>query len=177
MHTVSFLGNFYADYAITGASGLAADGPSEALLECGAVYTAMVARAAKCVVVADHSKFDAIFPSRYAPWRDVDALVTDAPPPEKLAVTLRQSGVELVRRAEPQRETIASVVRATVTNARARTSPMTHRASRRPSCRAPATTGNEYLNALDSSDAADSSSTIRHPRRGGSVEAKKAAPA
>ncbi|MCM5553141.1 DeoR/GlpR family DNA-binding transcription regulator [Pleomorphomonas sp. NRK KF1] len=96
VHTVSFLGNFYADYAITGASGLAADGPSEALLECGAVYTAMVARSAKCVVVADHSKFDAIFPSRYAPWRDVDALVTDAAPPEKLTAALRQSGVELV---------------------------------------------------------------------------------
>lgn len=95
-HAISFLGNFYADYAITGASGLAADGPSEALLECGAVYTAMVARAAKCVVVADHSKFDAIFPSRYAPWREVAALVTDAAPGDKLALALRHSGVETV---------------------------------------------------------------------------------
>ena len=96
VHAVSFLSNFYADYAITGASGLAPDGPSEALLECGAVYTAMVARAAKSVVVADHSKFDAIFPSRYAPWRDVNSLITDATPPEKLTTVLRQSGVELV---------------------------------------------------------------------------------
>jgi len=95
-HAVSFLGNFYADCAITGASGLTVDGPSEALLECGAVYTAMVARAAKCVVVADHSKFDAVFPSRYASWRDVDALVTDASPPDTLTAALKQSGVELV---------------------------------------------------------------------------------
>jgi DeoR/GlpR family transcriptional regulator of sugar metabolism len=98
-HAVSFLGNFYADCAVTGASGLTVDGPSEALLECGAVYTAMVARAAKCVVVADHSKFDAVFPSRYASWRDVDALVTDASPPDTLTAALKQSGVELVTAA------------------------------------------------------------------------------
>ncbi len=95
-HAISFLGNFHADYAITGASGLAADGPSEALLECGAVYTAMISRAAKCVVVADHSKFDAVFPSRYAAWRQIAALVTDVMPGEGLAKTLAASKVEIL---------------------------------------------------------------------------------
>lgn len=95
-HAVSFLNNFYADYTITGASGLAPDGPSEALLECGAVYTAMVSRAAKCIVVADHTKFDALFPSRYAPWRQIAAVITDAAPPEALARTLESAKVEVV---------------------------------------------------------------------------------
>jgi DeoR/GlpR family transcriptional regulator of sugar metabolism len=95
-HAVSFLSGFYADYAITGASGLVPDGPSEALIECGAVYTAMVARAAKSIVVADHSKFDAVFPSRYAAWRQVSALITDAMPGETLAAALAANKVNVV---------------------------------------------------------------------------------
>lgn len=92
-HAVSFLAEFYADYSITGASGLAVDGPSEALIECGVVYAAMVARSAKSIVVADHSKFDAVFPSRYVPWRQIDTLVTDAPPSGDIAAALKAAEV------------------------------------------------------------------------------------
>lgn len=94
-HTVSFLNSFYADFAILGASGLGPDGPSDALLECGAVYTAMVSRAARTAVVADHSKHDRLFPARYAPWRDIAHVVTDRTPGDELKESLDSSGVKL----------------------------------------------------------------------------------
>jgi DeoR/GlpR family transcriptional regulator of sugar metabolism len=58
------------------------------LIECGTVYGAMSKRAAKTLVVADHSKFDRIFPCRYVAWRDVDYLVTDAEPEGSLMASL-----------------------------------------------------------------------------------------
>jgi len=79
-HTVSFLQQVYADVAILGASGIGGGGPSDALLETGAVYAAMVARAAQTVLVADHSKFNLVFPARYAVWGQISQLVTDSPP-------------------------------------------------------------------------------------------------
>jgi DeoR/GlpR family transcriptional regulator of sugar metabolism len=88
VQTVSFLGSFYADFAILGASGLTVEGPTDALIECGTVYGAMSARAAKTLVVADHSKFDRIFPCRYVAWRDVDHLVTDVEPEGSLMASL-----------------------------------------------------------------------------------------
>ncbi len=96
VHTVSFLNSFYADYTILGASGLANDGPADALLECGAVYAAMAVRSAKCIVTADHSKFDRIFPSRYASWRQISHLVSDASPKGPLLATLEQNDVQIV---------------------------------------------------------------------------------
>jgi DeoR/GlpR family transcriptional regulator of sugar metabolism len=94
-HTVAFLNNFYADFAILGASGVAGDCPSDALLETGAVLTAMVARAAKTVVVADHSKFSLLYPARYAAWGQVSNLVTDRRPEGALLDTLNQNGVTI----------------------------------------------------------------------------------
>ena len=93
VQTVSFLGSFYADFAILGASGLTVEGPTDALIECGAVYGAMSKRAAKTLVVADHSKFDRIFPCRYVAWRDVDHLVTDAEPEGRLMASLELNEV------------------------------------------------------------------------------------
>lgn len=94
-HTIAFLHSFYADFAILGASGLGLDGPSDALLECGAVYTTMVARSARTLVAADHSKHGQLFPARYAAWRDIDHLVTDQPPAGALKESLEQGGVSL----------------------------------------------------------------------------------
>jgi len=50
-------------------------------------------RAAKTLVVADHSKFDRIFPSCYVAWRDVDHLVTDAEPEGSLMSSLKLNKV------------------------------------------------------------------------------------
>ncbi|MGV8937366.1 MAG: DeoR/GlpR family DNA-binding transcription regulator [Allorhizobium sp.] len=95
-HTVAFLNSFYADFTILGASGLGPDGPCDALLECGAVYTAMVARAARTVVVADHSKHGQLFPARYAPWRDISTVVTDRAPSAALSKCFAENGVEVM---------------------------------------------------------------------------------
>lgn len=96
-HCLEFLAGFNADWAILGASGVAAEGPSEALIECSTVYRAMAARAARVMVVADHSKFGQVFPGQYAIWSGVDCLVTDSQPPAELlacigAHRLRASG-------------------------------------------------------------------------------------
>ena len=94
-HTIGFAQGFRADAAIVGASGLDGEGPSEAVIDCGAVYTAMMARAARTLVVADHSKFDRMFPSRYASWSQIGDLVSDAKPPRPLMQALHQAGVRL----------------------------------------------------------------------------------
>jgi DeoR/GlpR family transcriptional regulator of sugar metabolism len=95
VQTVSFLNGFYADFTLLGASGLTVEGPTDALIESGTVYGAMGKRAAKTLIVADHSKFDRIFPSRYLTWREVDHLVTDAEPEGRLlnSLTLNEVGV------------------------------------------------------------------------------------
>ena len=78
--TLRFLADFRADWAIIGASGLAIDGPTNALVEEAEVYRAMVAQSDRVMVTADHSKFLARFPARYAEWGQIDTLVTDAAP-------------------------------------------------------------------------------------------------
>ncbi|MDX3929801.1 MAG: DeoR/GlpR family DNA-binding transcription regulator [Shinella sp.] len=93
---VTFLLNFHADFAILGASGLAEAGPSDALLDCGSVYSMMAQRSAETVVVADHSKFGKVFPACYAPWKQVGHVVTDAPPPSALAAAMRRSGADIL---------------------------------------------------------------------------------
>ena len=94
-HTVSFLGNFYADHAILGASGLTTEGPSDALMEVSAVYSAIVSRSASTILAADHSKHDRMFAARYANWRQINHLVTDGPVTGPLATALHQAGVDI----------------------------------------------------------------------------------
>ena len=95
-HAIVFLQSLYADCVILGASGLTGDGPSHALPEIAAVNTAMLNRAARCLVVADQSKFDQPFSTRFADWPQVSTLVTDAPPPAGLRKTLETNRVKLL---------------------------------------------------------------------------------
>lgn len=95
-HTVEFLARFHADVALTGASGLGPDGPSDALIDMAAVYSAMNRQASSSFVLADHSKFDQIFPGCYAPWSAITSVVTDAPPERALKDRLRQSNVSVI---------------------------------------------------------------------------------
>ncbi|WP_313055285.1 DeoR/GlpR family DNA-binding transcription regulator [Pseudomonas lopnurensis] len=96
-HTVAFLNSLSADFAVLGASGLSAEGPTDALIDCGVVYSTMLQRSGKTLVVADHSKFDATFPARYASWQQVDYLVADEQPTGKLASALSQHKVVVQR--------------------------------------------------------------------------------
>lgn len=91
--TVRFLEGLRADWAVLGASGLDEAGPSDALLEAGDVYAAMVARAERTMLVADHSKFGRAFPSCWAKWTQVDHLVSDEAPVGRLAAALMRAEV------------------------------------------------------------------------------------
>jgi len=91
--TLRFLEDFTADWAILGASGVTAEGPSDALIEMAAVYGAMARRSRRRMVVADHAKHDALFAARYTPWAAVDALVTDRAPQGPLARALTGADV------------------------------------------------------------------------------------
>ncbi len=95
-HAVAFLQTLHADITVLGASGLTGEGPNDALPESAAAYTAMAARAAQTIITADHSKFNRVFTARYAAWRQVAHLVTDAPPDGPLAWGLEDEGVGVV---------------------------------------------------------------------------------
>jgi len=95
-HTLRFLADFSADLAIVGASGLTPEGASDALIEPAAVYGAIVARAAETMLVADRSKFDRVFPARYASWREIGRLVCDGEPTGPLGDALARHDVEIV---------------------------------------------------------------------------------
>ncbi len=99
-HTMNFLENFWVDYAILGASGLDPEGPCDALLEAGAVYSKMISRAFQTIIAADKSKYGMKFPARFASWHDIDMLVIDEPPRGNLKTNLDQQNVA-VKLARP----------------------------------------------------------------------------
>ncbi|KAB2542869.1 DeoR family transcriptional regulator [Salipiger aestuarii] len=93
--TVRFLSDYAADWAVTGASALSPLGPSDARIEAGDVYATMLRQCARTMVIADHSKFDRIATARYADWREIDHLATDAAPRGPLAQALDAAGVKV----------------------------------------------------------------------------------
>ncbi|GLK66946.1 DeoR/GlpR family DNA-binding transcription regulator [Hansschlegelia plantiphila] len=95
-HTTRFLNQFSADLAILGASGLTEEGATDALVEPAAVYGVIASRAAATMVVADQSKFDRVFAARYASWREIGVLVTDAAPTGGLAEALGRHRITVV---------------------------------------------------------------------------------
>lgn len=92
---VAYLEGFCVNQAIVGASGLTVDGVTEAIDGAGAVYRAMMQRAAATTVVADHGKFERPALRIWARWREVAAVVTDAPPPPSLARALEAAGTRI----------------------------------------------------------------------------------
>ncbi|WP_082765660.1 DeoR/GlpR family DNA-binding transcription regulator [Phenylobacterium sp. CCH12-B4] len=93
--TTAFLSKLNADRAYFGASGLTADGPTEAESGMAWVKRAMIERAAEAVLLADHSKFDVRMLEVVCPLADLRRVVTDQPPPEGLAQALKRSGTDL----------------------------------------------------------------------------------
>lgn len=64
------------------------------------VAKAMIARADRVTILADHSKFDRRAVFEVAPLGRVDTLVTDLQPGEAMTASIRNSGIELIV-AEP----------------------------------------------------------------------------
>jgi len=78
--TIRYLQNFRADWTILGASGLDLEGGCDAVIEAGEVYSMMLNRSTRSMVVADHTKFNTTFAANYARWNEIDVLVSDQMP-------------------------------------------------------------------------------------------------
>ena len=94
--TIESLQHYRANGAILGATGLTAEGPNDAGLAAGQVYSAMMRRAASTIIVADHSKFDRQSLVVIGPWSDTVTLVTDCPPPAPLSQAIEVAGSRIV---------------------------------------------------------------------------------
>jgi len=82
--------------AIIGASGVNADGVSEALLRAGEVYGAMVERSERVVVLADSDKFDKRALVMLTEWNAATTLVTDVAPQGALKAALDRGGTKVI---------------------------------------------------------------------------------
>jgi len=94
--TIDALQKYRASRAFLGASGLTAEGPSDAGVGPGLIYGAMMRRAAQTVILADHSKFDRPSLSVFGPWSPSVTLVADQPPRGELAAAIGNSGAHLI---------------------------------------------------------------------------------
>jgi DeoR/GlpR family transcriptional regulator of sugar metabolism len=90
--TEAFLRRFNADLAVIGASGLTEEGPCEVISRAAWVKRAMLARAARRLLVADSGKFGRGLLECVCPLAELTDLVTDAPPPPALATALGRAG-------------------------------------------------------------------------------------
>lgn len=95
--TARHYGGYRVDIAFLGCSGVSEGfGFSTPDVPEAAVKTAIVGAARRVVVVCDAEKHGHETFARYAQLRDVDVLITDAPPPAALAVALERAGVRIV---------------------------------------------------------------------------------
>lgn len=94
--TIASINSYEANRAIVGATGVGARGINDADEEAGAVYGAMVKRAAEAIIVADHSKFEQRALTVFAQWNEIDRFVTDRAPEGALATAVRDAGTELI---------------------------------------------------------------------------------
>lgn len=102
--TIDFLQSYNANWAILGASGITAEGMSEAEPGAASVYKAMMQRAVETLVVADHTKFSQQALAIWGRWHDIKRLITDEPPPAPIARAMERARTELViarKRGEP----------------------------------------------------------------------------
>jgi DeoR/GlpR family transcriptional regulator of sugar metabolism len=90
--TVAFLRGFAAHRAILGASGITEDGISNAEVNAAAVYSAMIACAARTTIVADHTKFGVRALKLFGTWSRSVELISDRAPGQALAEALERAG-------------------------------------------------------------------------------------
>jgi DeoR/GlpR family transcriptional regulator of sugar metabolism len=76
--TIDALQKYCASKAILGASGITAEGASDAGIGPGLIYGAMMRRAAETLILADHGKINRISLSFYGERSEHVTLVTDA---------------------------------------------------------------------------------------------------
>ncbi len=94
--TIRAIQRYRAQVALIGASGLDEDGISEAMLNAGELYSAMLEHASQGVILADHSKFGKRALVLLRGWSAAMTLVTDRPPPPALAAAIAEGGSQCV---------------------------------------------------------------------------------
>jgi DeoR/GlpR family transcriptional regulator of sugar metabolism len=94
--TVDFIHRYRANKAFIGAGGVATDGVTDSDSASCAVKRAMMGRSVSAVLLADRSKFELVQFERVCPLEGIDELVTDAPPPKRLARALGRARVRTV---------------------------------------------------------------------------------
>jgi len=95
-----FIRRFKANKAFIGAGGVTPEGVTDAdSLGC-AIKRAMMERSDRTILLVDRSKFDVVQFERVCPLTAIDAMVSEAGPPMRLAASLRNAGVHVVVAAE-----------------------------------------------------------------------------
>jgi DeoR/GlpR family transcriptional regulator of sugar metabolism len=94
--TIDALQRFRANKAFLGASGLTAEGPSDASVGPGLIYGMMMRRAAQTIILADHSKFDRASLTVYGAWTAEVTLVSDLPPQGSLAEAMALGSAKFI---------------------------------------------------------------------------------
>lgn len=87
---------YRAQVTLVGASGLDEDGISEAMLNAGELYSAMLEHTSHGVILADHSKFGKRALVLLRRWSEATTLVTDRPPPPPLSSAMAEGGSQCV---------------------------------------------------------------------------------
>jgi len=93
--SLSWLSHLHCDLAILGASGLSAQGLSTTELSEATMKQQILARSSRTIVVADQRKWARSAAVTFAPWSEIQALVTNEPPPAELQAVLTSQQVEI----------------------------------------------------------------------------------
>ena len=95
-----FIRRFKANKAFIGAGGVTPDGVTDADSHGCSIKRAMMERSDRTILLVDSSKFDVVQFERVCPLTDIDAMVSEAGPPKRLAARLDSAGVRVVVAAE-----------------------------------------------------------------------------
>jgi len=90
-----FIRRFKADKAFIGAGGVTTDGVTDADSLGSAIKRAMIECSEKTILLVDSSKYDLVQFERVCSLEDIDELVSEAPPPKRLAASLKVAGVRV----------------------------------------------------------------------------------
>lgn len=93
---INQLRNYWLDHAFIGVSGITEDGCFDYSLEETEVKQVYLERASNVVVLCDSSKFGRLSLVQVCELKPIDVLVTDAPPPPRLAAALTDAEVRTV---------------------------------------------------------------------------------
>jgi DeoR family transcriptional regulator, glycerol-3-phosphate regulon repressor len=94
--TLAFIHRFKANRAFIGAGGVTVDGVTDAHSPSCSVKRAMMERSDRTTLLVDASKFEVAQFERVCELADIDEIVSDAPPPKRLAASIKSAGVHVV---------------------------------------------------------------------------------